>query len=312
MSAEGTLSLPAQGKGEANDPEAQKARQQLGSETKGFQDRINAALKAAQEASDQGHNALVRLSANTLDPSRANGSLLTAKYAVDGIMRDLHLVDPYIPDGKDPAKNAAWWNSLTLDQQETYLTLNAAQVGDLDGIPAEARDRANRLVLDQKIDALEAGSASVFGLDQKDYDKRKNALMEIRKKLEEGANEKEESKRMFLLAIGPERFDGDGRAIVATGNPDKGPTPSARPPRTRAACTPTSPTTSTTKSSGRPGTCSPAKASRSPSTGRFPPGILRPCPSPPSPPVTPRAGTSSTSTARRATTACPSSSGPPA
>ncbi|MBD0670115.1 alpha/beta hydrolase [Streptomyces sp. CBMA156] len=221
VSAEGTLSLPAQGKGEANDPEAQKARQQLGSEMKGFQDRINAALKAAQEASDQGHNALVRLSANTLDPSRANGSLLTAKYAVDGIMRDLHLVDPYIPDGKDPAKNAAWWNSLTLDQQETYLTLNAAQVGDLDGIPAGARDRANRLVLDQKIDALEAGSASVFGLDQKDYDKRKNALMEIRKKLEESANEKDESKQMFLLAIDPERFDGDGRAIIATGNPDK-------------------------------------------------------------------------------------------
>ncbi|MET8543736.1 alpha/beta hydrolase [Kitasatospora sp. NPDC004799] len=221
VSAEGVLGLPLQGKGEANDPEAQKARQQLGSEMKGFQDRINAALKAAQEASDQGHSALVRLSANTLDPSRANGSLLTTKYAVDGIMRDLHLVDPYIPDGKDPAKNAAWWNNLTLDQQETYLTLNAAQVGNLDGIPATARDKANRLVLDQKIDALEAGSASVFGLDQKDYDKRKNALVEIRRKLEESANEKDETKQMFLLSIDPEAYGGDGRAIVATGNPDK-------------------------------------------------------------------------------------------
>ncbi|MFI2611651.1 alpha/beta hydrolase [Kitasatospora sp. NPDC018619] len=221
VSAEGVLSLPPQGKGEANDPDGRKAREQLGSEMKGFQDRIDAALKAAQEASDQGHSALVRLSANTLDPSRANGSLLTAKYAVDGIMRDLHLVDPYIPDGKDPVKNAAWWNGLTPDQQETYLTLNAAQVGDLDGIPAAARDKANRLVLDQKIDALEAGSASVFGMDQKDYEKRRNALVEIRKKLEESANEKDEAKQMFLLAINPEAYGGDGRAVVATGNPDK-------------------------------------------------------------------------------------------
>ncbi|MFF7991537.1 alpha/beta hydrolase [Kitasatospora xanthocidica] len=221
VSAEGIITMPPPGKGEANDPEAQKARQQLGSEMKGFQDRIDAALKAAQTASDQGHSALVSLSANTLDPSREAGSLLTAKNNVAGIMRELNLVDPYIPDGKDPAKNAEWWKSLTPEQQETYLTLNAAQVGNLDGIPAEARDKANRLVLDQKIDALEAGSASVFGLSQEDYDKRKKTLQEIRTKLEEGADERRETKQMFLLAIDPEAYEGDGRAIVATGNPDK-------------------------------------------------------------------------------------------
>ncbi|MER7767857.1 alpha/beta hydrolase [Kitasatospora sp. NPDC096140] len=221
VSGEGVITMPPPGKGEANDPEAQKARQQLGSEMKGFQDRIDAALKAAQTASDQGHSALVSLSANTLDPSREAGSLLTAKNNVAGIMRELDLVDPYMPDGKDPARNATWWKSLTPEQQETYITLDAARVGNLDGIPADARDRANRLVLDQKIDALEAGSASVFGLDQEAYDKRKATLKDIRTKLEESANERNETKQMFLLAIDPEAYGGDGRAIVATGNPDK-------------------------------------------------------------------------------------------
>ncbi|AUY50682.1 alpha/beta hydrolase [Streptomyces sp. CB01881] len=221
VSADGTVGLPPEERGDHNDPEAQDARRKLASQKKDYQDRINTALKDAQTASDQGHNALVQLSANTLDPARANGSLAEAKTAAEAVMRDLGLVDPYIPDGKDPAKNAAWWNGLTLDQREAYLTLNAAKIGNLDGLPATVRDEANRLVLDQKLDALMVGSPSIFGLDQQAYDKRKAALVEIKRKLEESATAKDESKQMFLLAIEPEAYEGDGRAIVATGNPDK-------------------------------------------------------------------------------------------
>ncbi|MER7753136.1 alpha/beta hydrolase [Kitasatospora sp. NPDC097643] len=217
VSATGVVDLPP----DHNDPDAQEARRKLAAERKGFQDRIDTALKDAETASEQGHNALVRLSANTLDPSRANGSLAEAKSAAAGALKDLGLVDPYIPDGKDPAKNAAWWNGLTQDQRETYLALNAAKIGNLDGLPATVRDEANRLVLDQKIDAMMVGSPSTFGLDQAAYDKRKAALTEIKKKLEETADTKDESKQMFLLAIEPEAHGGDGRAIVATGNPDK-------------------------------------------------------------------------------------------
>ncbi|WP_406192358.1 alpha/beta hydrolase family protein [Kitasatospora sp. NBC_01560] len=150
-----------------------------------------------------------------------NGAVAETRTDAADVMKDLGLADSYIPDGKDPKKNAEWWNSLAPGQQETYLALDAARIGNLDGLPATVRDEANRLVLDQKLDALQAGTAASFGLDQAAYDKRKAALAEIKKKLEDTADAKDEQHQMFLLGIDPEAYGGDGRAIVATGNPDK-------------------------------------------------------------------------------------------
>ncbi|TYC66269.1 hypothetical protein EH183_43250 [Streptomyces sp. CB01881] len=221
VSADGTVSLPPVGPGEHNDPDAQADRRNLMTLRNGYQDRINQALKDAQTASDQGNTALGRLNGDILNAERANGSMAETRTDAADVMKDLGLADPSIPDGKDPQKNADWWKGLTPDQQETYLALNAAKIGAMDGLPATARDEANRLVLDQKLDALEAGTPASFGLDQSDYDKRKAALKTIKGKLEESANAKDEEHQMFLLGIDPEAYEGDGRAIVATGNPDK-------------------------------------------------------------------------------------------
>ncbi|MEU6234361.1 alpha/beta hydrolase [Kitasatospora sp. NPDC047058] len=67
----------------------------------------------------------------------------------------------------------------------------------------------------------QAGTPATLGLDQSAYDKRKAALQTIKNKLEDTANTKDEEHQMFLLGIDPEAYEGDGRAIVATGNPDK-------------------------------------------------------------------------------------------
>ncbi|WP_454130971.1 hypothetical protein [Kitasatospora aureofaciens] len=179
VSADGVVSLPPEGKGEHNDPEAHKARQQLGSEMKSFQDRINTALKDAQAASDQGNTALGRLSSNALDPAKVNGALAGAKNAAAAAMQDLGLVDPYIPDGKDPEKSAAWWKGLTPEQQDAYLALHPDQIGRLDGLPTTVRDEANRLVLDEKLDAYRSGKPGDFGIDEDEYKSRINAMEEI-------------------------------------------------------------------------------------------------------------------------------------
>ncbi|MFD9692658.1 alpha/beta hydrolase [Kitasatospora sp. NPDC059088] len=218
VSAEGVVSLPPEGKGEHNDPEAQKARQQLGAEMKGFQDRINAALKDAQTASDQGNTALGRLSAGALDPNKANGALAGAKNAAAAAMQDLGLVDPYIPDGTDPEKSAAWWKGLTPEQQDAYLALHPDRIGKLDGLPTTVRDEANRLVLDEKLDAYRTGRPGDFGIDEDEYKSRVAALEEIKKKLT-ASDGNPEKHQMFLLGIDPEAHN--GRAIVSTGNPDK-------------------------------------------------------------------------------------------
>jgi hypothetical protein len=55
--------------------------------------------------------------------------------------------DDTIPQGKSPKENAAWWNGLTQEQRDEYATLYPASVGALDGLPATVRDDANRMVL---------------------------------------------------------------------------------------------------------------------------------------------------------------------
>ncbi|MFF8775272.1 alpha/beta hydrolase [Kitasatospora sp. NPDC015120] len=221
VSAEGRVDLAPEEPGDHNDPDAQAARRNLMGLKAGYQARIDQALKDAEAASNQGQIALGRLGGEVLNGQRANGAAAETRGDVAAVMNDLGLAESYIPDGKDPGKNAEWWKGLTPDQQETYLALDAARIGNLDGLPATVRDEANRLVLDQKLDALQAGTPASFGLDQAAYDKRKAALAEIKKKLEDTADVKDETHQMFLLGIDPEAYGGDGRAIVATGNPDK-------------------------------------------------------------------------------------------
>ncbi|MFF8964174.1 alpha/beta hydrolase [Streptomyces globisporus] len=56
---------------------------------------------------------------------------------------------PEPPKDGTPKDNAAWWKGLSPEEQAAHLALNAAAVGALDGLPAETRDEANRMVLAQ-------------------------------------------------------------------------------------------------------------------------------------------------------------------
>jgi hypothetical protein len=56
-------------------------------------------------------------------------------------------VDPPLPVGAPPAAVAGWWASLSAAEQREVIALLPAAVGALDGVPAWARDRANRTVL---------------------------------------------------------------------------------------------------------------------------------------------------------------------
>lgn len=54
---------------------------------------------------------------------------------------------PVAPSGALPAAIAAWWSALSAGAQLAAIRDGAATIGGLDGIPAWARDRANRLLL---------------------------------------------------------------------------------------------------------------------------------------------------------------------
>ncbi|MGW2053869.1 alpha/beta hydrolase [Streptomyces sp. NPDC001840] len=52
-----------------------------------------------------------------------------------------------IPHDRPAAENAAWWRGLTQEQRDEYATMYPASIGALDGLPAAVRDDANRMVL---------------------------------------------------------------------------------------------------------------------------------------------------------------------
>ena len=65
----------------------------------------------------------------------------------------LHLVGPVAPPdaqvGEDPGEVATWWAGLSAGAQLAALRSVPGTIGRLDGVPAWARDRANRLLLDR-------------------------------------------------------------------------------------------------------------------------------------------------------------------
>ncbi len=58
---------------------------------------------------------------------------------------------PAVPDGLGASDAAAWWASLPAGAQEVLVATAPAAIGSLDGVPAWARDRANRLVLQRAL-----------------------------------------------------------------------------------------------------------------------------------------------------------------
>lgn len=59
---------------------------------------------------------------------------------------------PALPDGRRPEAVARWWAALSAGTQLALVTGSPGTVGALDGVPAWARDRANREALRQAIE----------------------------------------------------------------------------------------------------------------------------------------------------------------
>ncbi|MET9496375.1 alpha/beta hydrolase [Streptomyces sp. NPDC006552] len=148
-----------------------------------------------------------------------------------------------IPHGKSPAENKGWWDHLSQEQRDEYLTLYPADVGALDGIPSIARDTSNRMVLAEsqgqaQVDLAKLGPEppkylqSAAGMtinplwqvwDGKagPLKKQIKGMDAIQSRLDAGGAPGEGGKsglpQAYLLG-----FDtrGIGHAIVANGNPD--------------------------------------------------------------------------------------------
>ena len=123
------------------------------------------------------------------------------------------------PPGADPATVRRWWDGLSPTERRWLIGHQPALVGRLDGLPVAARDQANRLALAELRSALahrraellaEPGRATAPALAR--LDRLIAGLDTVSDRLTSDAGP-----RGYLLALDPV---GDGRAIIALGNPD--------------------------------------------------------------------------------------------
>lgn len=167
--------------------------------------RIALAVRSAVEIDSRYASALRRLKAAAgLDVTEATLKDVANDSAVVRRTAGGYLEDG-LPFDKSPAERKDWWDGLTGEQRQEYLDVAPDLVGNLDGIPALARDEANRNYLPVLIDSLEKRGGD-------DAETKLGGLRKIEEKLGEPSRVP-----MYLLGIGDE---GNGRAIVAYGNPD--------------------------------------------------------------------------------------------
>ncbi|MFE3370992.1 alpha/beta hydrolase [Streptomyces sp. NPDC059173] len=152
---------------------------------------------------------------------------------------------PEPPRDGTPKDNASWWKGLSPEEQAAHLTLNAAAVGALDGLPAETRDEANRMVLAQSRAQVELELARIppeptryspnpngtypaviqnagwtewnekYGERRAQLTKAQNGMNSIQERFD--ATGENGLPPAYLLGFDTEK---NGRAIVANGNPD--------------------------------------------------------------------------------------------
>ncbi|MET7437384.1 alpha/beta hydrolase [Streptomyces sp. NPDC005496] len=168
-------------------------------------DRIAHAVREAQEIDDRYSKALNKLKAAPgLNVDSKTWADAAADVDVVSAAASQYLQDQ-IPLDKSATDRKEWWDSLSVEQREEYKAGFPEIIGNLDGIPSTVRDEVNRENIRLLIAHLE-------GQHDEASKEKLEGLRGIQNKLNAGSQPP-----MLLLGIS---LDGNGRAIVAYGNPD--------------------------------------------------------------------------------------------
>jgi hypothetical protein len=208
-----------------------------------YADQIGTALKEATEADQKWAPKLRALKADD-DLTVSDRDWADAKKDTSGVLKG---AENYLDSIKEPPKdgtpqeNAKWWKGLTAEEQAAYVSVHPASVGALDGLPAEIRDEANRTVLSEakatyqlELDSLppeperyvgnlnDDFATAVETKEWKEWNRKYEHLTSSLKGMQTiedrfDSTGVEGLPEAYLLGFSPE---GNGRAIVGTGNPD--------------------------------------------------------------------------------------------
>jgi len=217
---------------------------------------VNQYKKAVTTLEDNVHAILAK--ANQVDTTLAEAlaSINTDRYTDGDRGSDKVVGIPDVPQPNwSPSQNAAWWNSLPEERKKFLIDHCPDDIRHLDGLPAAARDQANRRALDGYVDANgkehqgalrdakraveEAQQAydiavkkyaidSEYAAAQKDaaqtkLDRAKEAYEDLKAIHEQTANDVRASKGLapaYLLDFNYDEEYHRTTAIVSSGNPD--------------------------------------------------------------------------------------------
>ncbi|WP_431043815.1 alpha/beta hydrolase [Streptomyces sp. P1-3] len=207
----GKVSLPTWLTEAENDPDAKALATTYTEALNGHQQRIDQAIKDAKKASGDGKWSLDQIHAEWLDEDDAVGR---TKLATKDVLKGLGIKSKF-PDDMSAKDAKEWWDASDKDERELLIAMYPKEVGAQDGLPAEARNKANRLYLNQALQPV-YDPESDDSMTTDDFNTQQEGLRTLKDKLDaaEGAPK---DKELYLLKVDPE---GDGRAIVAMGNPD--------------------------------------------------------------------------------------------
>jgi hypothetical protein len=121
------------------------------------------------------------------------------------------VAESFPPCDAPPAEALRWWQQWTPAERNWLLVTEPGALAGVDGIPIADRDIANRLLLDDSRRQLDQMRAA--GADPGRVRDLRTGLDRLAARLEE-----EGSPRAYLVDFG---LDGEGRAVVALGDPDR-------------------------------------------------------------------------------------------
>ncbi|MBD0695526.1 alpha/beta hydrolase [Streptomyces sp. CBMA123] len=207
VDARGAVSWPPGSYADQHDPEYRKSCERTAT---ALATRISTALTEAgtldQAIAARLRHYIKRAQDGTgLDPASAVSDRLDLALAPDEL-----LLGGVPKDDASPTEVNAWWSALPADKQQWLIKEHPDLVGNRDGIPAVARNQANRILLPKLIAAYEKGGPSSDPHGALKLDGYRRIAERLRRT--DGTEPP-----VFLLGIGRE---GQGRGILSFGNPD--------------------------------------------------------------------------------------------
>ncbi|GAA2972891.1 hypothetical protein GCM10020227_46900 [Streptomyces flavovirens] len=215
----------------------------------GYANRIADALREATDADARWAPKLRALKADD-DLVVSDRDWADVKSDRSGVLK---VADPYLDSIKDPPKgatpeeNAEWWKNLTAEQRADCLAVHPASIGSMNGLPSDVRDEANRMVLNEtkatyrlQLDAIPkepikygphtTGSypAAVITPEWREWQDKYGSEKARMEGVMKGMNAIQDRfdrtgekglPEAYLLGFDPTGL-GDGKVILANGNPD--------------------------------------------------------------------------------------------